>query len=122
MTEITSSNPAEESSAGHSMRLTTALLIVTAVSLVMVGFSYVLYTKNSRYKYDIARPDAKSAGSSLSGGEVDDTTTPVNEATIIKTQELIENYTKTLETLNDFDENPVSNQSLNLTENTSPSL
>ena len=97
-----------------TMKINSALLIVIAVSLVLVAFSYLLYYNSGYYKYDLARPDIKPTVKVGSEQGVADVYSPVDSKAVQEAEEFIKIQQKTLDSLGSFDKEPLSNQALTL--------
>jgi hypothetical protein len=97
-----------------SINLKTALILVIGVSLILVSFSYYLYSKSEYYKYDLARPDVKTkVEANDSQGSVD-VYLKVDGKSVTETKEFIKAQQKILDSLDTFNKPPLSNESLTL--------
>lgn len=96
--------------------LVTGLIIVIGVSCLIVVLSYVLYLNNPQYKYDLARPDIKSANSAITSerSELTDTTSRVDAPSIKRKLDFLNKELVTIESVNSFGNKEVTDQALQL--------
>lgn len=91
------------------------LCCVILAALLLVGVSYTLYKTNSKYKYDIARPDVKRSNESAAKDEeVSDTTSKVDARSVQKVADFLQDELTRIETINDFNSDAVSDVSMQL--------
>lgn len=103
--------------------LLTGLLIVIGVSCLIVVLSYVLYLNNPQYKYDLARPDIKTANSAVTSeqNDITDTTSRVDAPSIKRKLDFLNKELVTIESINSFSEKEVTDQALQLDTDIPPS-
>lgn len=96
----------------NSLSLKAALVILVLVSLLLVTFSYWLYTRSPNYKYDLARPGDKKTIATDQEDAIDEGNAPIDSQAVKDTEKLINEHLEDLEAIDDFSPEPLSKKSL----------
>lgn len=104
------------------LNLFGALAIAIGAAAVIVGIAYTMYWNDSNRKYDIARGgDTANQALTVIDSEAD-TTSPVNIYAVRQKIEYINNELKALNSLNKFNVDDLSDQSIQLAPSEQPSF
>ncbi len=97
------------------LKIKTVLALIISTACLIVAFSFMLYTKNPNYKYDIARPGEETQSAEVAGGASADTKTTVSATTMKQYIDFLEQQTVTIDTIHDFSSQDLSDENILLT-------
>ena len=105
------------------LSLSAALSLVILTACLLVAAGYTLYERDTNRKYDIARPGQRDENKVLNVEDQEaDTTSPVTPTVVKRKLENFDKETKALSTLNDFSQEDLADQTIQLVQPDQPSL